>query len=82
ENKDKVAELWVKDYKSGNWIDGRRAFYVVIKEGPMGNDLATFKSRLDAQRFAQGPQSAKNKVYQFTEIDRAFLEHLEMGHVH
>ena len=82
ENKDKVAELWVKDYKSGKWIDGKKAFYVAIKEGPMGNDLVAFKSKLDAQKFAQSPQAAKNKVYQFTEIDKTFLEHLEMGHVH
>jgi len=41
-----------------------------------------FKSKLDAQKFAQSPQAAKNKVYQFTEIDKTFLEHLEMGHVH
>lgn len=77
ENKDKVAELWVKDYESGKWIDGTKAFYVPIKEGPMGHDLAPFKSRLSAQKFA-----SKGKVYQFKDITKDFLKHLDMGHVH
>ncbi len=75
ENKDKVTELWVKDYESGKWIDGTKAFYVVIHEGPMGYDLAPFQSRISAQKF-----KGKNKVYRFTEIDKEFLKHLEMGH--
>ncbi len=82
ENREKIAELWVKDYKSGKWIEGTKAFYVPIKEGPMGYDLVPFRSRLDAQEFAKSPKSAKNRVYQFKEIDKVFIEHLEMGHVH
>ncbi|MFN7065908.1 MAG: nitrous oxide reductase accessory protein NosL [Aquificaceae bacterium] len=82
ENEDKTEQLWVKDYESGKWIDGTKAFYVAIKEGPMGYDLAAFQSRISAQRFAQSPHSAKNKVYQLKDIDKVFLEHLDMGHVH
>ncbi len=82
DNKDKVVELWVKDYKSGRWIEGTKAFYVPIKEGPMGYDLVPFRSKIDAQEFAKSPNSAKNRVYQFREIDRTFLEHLDTGHVH
>jgi nitrous oxide reductase accessory protein NosL len=82
ENREKVAELWVKDFKSGRWIDGTKAFYVSIKEGPMGYDLVPFRSRLDAQEFAKSPKSAKDRVYQLKEIDKVFLEHLDMGHVH
>ncbi len=77
ENKDRVTEIWVKDYKSGKWIDGKRAFYVVIKEGPMGYDLAPFQSRIEAQKFA-----SRGKVYQFKDITKDFLQHLEMGHIH
>lgn len=77
ENKDKVLDIWVKDYKSGKWIDGTKAFYVVISEGPMGYDLAAFQSRISAQKFA-----GKGKVYRFADIDRDFLMHLEMGHKH
>jgi nitrous oxide reductase accessory protein NosL len=77
ENRDKVAELWVKDYSSGKWIDGTKAYYVVIKEGPMGYDLAPFQSRITAKKFAK-----EGKVYQLKDITKVFLEHLEMGHVH
>ncbi|MEZ0360880.1 MAG: nitrous oxide reductase accessory protein NosL [Hydrogenobacter sp.] len=77
ENKNRVAELWVKDYESGKWIDGTKAFYVPIKEGPMGPDLAPFRSRLSAQKFA-----GKGKVYQLKDITKDFLKHLDMGHVH
>lgn len=82
ENKNRVAELWVKDYASGKWIDGTKAFYVPIKEGPMGHDLVPFRSRLDAQKFADSSKASKSKVYQFKDIDKTFLEHLDMGHVH
>ncbi len=77
ENRNKVAELWVKDYESGKWIDGTKAFYVPIEEGPMGHDLAPFRSRLSAQKFA-----GKKKVYQFRDITKEFLQHLDMGHIH
>ncbi|SNZ10879.1 nitrous oxide reductase accessory protein NosL [Hydrogenobacter hydrogenophilus] len=76
ENKDKVAELWVKDYESGKWIDGTKAYYVVIKEGPMGYDLAPFQSKITAQKFAK-----RGKIYQLRDITKDFLQHLEMGHI-
>lgn len=82
ENRERGAELWVKDFKSGRWIDGTRAFYVPIKDGPMGHDLAPFRSRLEAQEFARGHMALKNRVYQFREIDRRLLEELDRGHRH
>lgn len=77
ENKDKIAEIWVKDYESGKWIDGKKAFYVVTSKGPMGYDLMAFQSRISAQKFA-----GKGKVYRFADIDKDFLIHLDMGHKH
>lgn len=82
DNKDKVSELWVKDYQTGKWIDARKAFYVPIKDGPMGPDIAAFRSMLDAQSFAKTKRAAKEKVYRFTDINKEFLQHLEMGHIH
>ncbi len=76
-NKEKIAEIWVKDYKTGKWIDATKAYYVVINDGPMGNDLAPFSNKLDAIKFA-----GKNKVYEFKNINLEFLNHLEMGHIH
>ena len=81
-NKEKVKEIWVKDYNTGKWIDGKRAYYVVIEEGPMGKDLAPFKSRIKAKKFAKG-----KKVYKFSDITPDLLKHLDMdmkmkGHGH
>ncbi len=74
-HRDEVSELWVKDYATGKWIDGTRAYYVVIEEGPMGHDLVAFRSMVRAKKFAKG-----RKVHRFTDIDAEFLEHLDMGH--
>ncbi len=77
-NKEKIAELWVKDYKTGKWIDGTKAYYVVIEEGPMGKDLAPFKSRLKAKKFAKG-----KRVYKFSELSLEFIKHLDIkNHKH
>lgn len=77
ENKDKIVEIWIRDYENGKWIDGKKAFYVVTNKGPMGYDLMAFQSRISAQKFA-----GKKKVYRFTDINKDFLTHLEMGHEH
>ncbi|NPA40775.1 MAG: hypothetical protein GXO18_00670 [Aquificae bacterium] len=74
-NKDKVAELWVRDFSSGKWIDGTRAYYVRVEEGPMGPDVVAFKSLVRAKKFAKG-----KKVLKFKEIDMDFIKHLDMGH--
>ncbi|MFN3711872.1 MAG: TolC family protein, partial [Alishewanella aestuarii] len=66
-NKDRISELWVKDYESGKWIDGAKAFYVIVHEGPMGDDLLAFQSRISAQRHA-----GKGKVYSLKDIDKEF----------
>ncbi len=77
ENKDKVAEVWVKDFSTGKWIDGKRAYYVLIEEGPMGKDLAPFKSLLSAKKFAKG-----KKVYRASELTLEFLKELDMDMGH
>jgi nitrous oxide reductase accessory protein NosL len=74
-NRDRVKEIWVRDFKSGKWINGMRAYYVPIEEGPMGMDLAAFKSKSRAKKFAKG-----GKVYSFKDIDEELIKHLNMGH--
>ncbi|RLJ70326.1 nitrous oxide reductase accessory protein NosL [Hydrogenivirga caldilitoris] len=76
-NKDRVAELWVRDFSSGKWIDGRHAYYVPVDEGPMGPDIVAFRSLVEAKKFAKG-----KKVFKFRDIDAEFLKHLDMGHMH
>jgi nitrous oxide reductase accessory protein NosL len=75
ENKDKVSEIWVKDYSSGKWIDGKTAFYILIEDGPMGPDLAPFSSKMSALKFAK-----KGKVYSFKDITKDLIEKLDSNH--
>ncbi|MCS7277830.1 MAG: nitrous oxide reductase accessory protein NosL [Aquificaceae bacterium] len=77
ENKEKVAEVWVKDYRSGKWIDGKKAFYIHTSSGPMGHDLIPFQSRIEAQK-----EAGKGKVYRLTDMDKSLLQRLEKGHIH
>lgn len=74
-NKDKVAQIWVRDFSTGKWIDAKRAYYVAVDEGPMGHDLVAFRSMVKAKKFAKG-----KKVFRFKDIDSEFLKHLDMGH--
>ena len=74
-NKDRVSQIWVKDFSSGRWIDAKRAYYVAVDEGPMGPDIVAFRSLVKAKKFAKG-----KKVFKFKDINAEFLKHLEMGH--
>lgn len=74
-NKDKVSEIWVKDFSSGRWIDGKRAYYVAVDDGPMGPDIVAFKSLVEAKKFAKGKE-----VFRFKDLDMEFLKHLDMEH--
>ncbi|MGC9006950.1 MAG: nitrous oxide reductase accessory protein NosL [Sulfurihydrogenibium sp.] len=75
ENKDKVSEIWVRDYQSGKWIDGKTAYYVEIQDGPMGPDLAAFSSKMEALKFAKG-----KKVYSFKDITKDLIDKLDTYH--
>ncbi|ACN98504.1 conserved hypothetical protein [Sulfurihydrogenibium azorense Az-Fu1] len=75
-NQDKVLEIWVKDYSTGKWIDGKLAYYVIIEDGPMGPDLAPFSTKLSATKFAK-----KEKVYSFKDLTKELIEKLDI-HTH
>ncbi|HID65529.1 MAG TPA: hypothetical protein EYP32_01025 [Aquificaceae bacterium] len=77
QNKDKVKEIWVKDFKTGRWIDGTKAYYVPIHEGPMGMDLAPFKSLVQAKKFAKN-----RKVFRLKDITLDYINHLDAGMHH
>ncbi|MHB1014576.1 MAG: nitrous oxide reductase accessory protein NosL [Desulfurivibrionaceae bacterium] len=50
---EQVAAVWVKDFKSGKWLDGKTAHYVIgSKEmGPMGKELIPFATHASAEEF-------------------------------
>jgi copper chaperone NosL len=51
--KAEIRDVYVKDYYSQKWIDGKKAFYVVGSDvyGPMGHELIPFDSMPAAKNF-------------------------------
>ncbi len=61
---DPTTELWVNDYRNGEWIDARKAWYVAGKVTPMGYGLgATSDKEAGAMDYA----AAKKHIYQVEE---------------
>ena len=50
---EQIAAIWVKDFKTGKWLDGKAAHYVIDSKemGPMGKELIPFASRTVAEDF-------------------------------
>jgi len=50
---EQVAAVWVKDFKTTAWLDGRAAHYVIDSKelGPMGKELIPFTTRAAAEEF-------------------------------
>ncbi len=58
------TEVWVTDYRNGEWIDARKAWYVKGKITPMGYGLgATMEKEPGALDFAQ----ARKHIYDVEE---------------
>jgi peroxiredoxin/nitrous oxide reductase accessory protein NosL len=73
------SRIWVKDYYSLKWLDGREAFYVTGSDvnGPMGSELIPFATRAGAESF-QTDHHGK-KVLSFSEITPPLVEELRGG---
>ncbi|NTV12560.1 MAG: redoxin domain-containing protein [Desulfobulbaceae bacterium] len=73
------SHIWVKDYYSLKWLDGRTAFYVYGSDvnGPMGSELIPFATTAAAQSFLTDHHG--KKVLTFTEITPALVEELRGG---
>ena len=78
-NADAIKEIWVKDYYTLNWLDGRKAFYVVGSDihGPMGHEFIPFASQESAQSFLKDHQG--NAILTFAEITSEKVESMRMG---
>jgi len=50
---EQVTAVWVKDFKTNAWIDGKTAHYVIDSKelGPMGKELIPFATRVAAEEF-------------------------------
>ncbi len=73
---DPDVEIWVNDYRTGDWIDARKAWYVPGKVTPMGYGLgATAQKEPGAMDF----QAAQKHIY---EVEETFHVHRGDEHAH
>jgi nitrous oxide reductase accessory protein NosL len=72
---DDVAAVYVKDFKSGKWLNGTEAYYVVgsRKMGPMGKQLIPFAKHEDAMKFHE---EQGGSVMQYSQITPPILKAL------
>ncbi|HIE55770.1 MAG TPA: protein NosL [Chromatiaceae bacterium] len=73
---DPGVEIWVNDYRSGEWIDARKAWYVPGKVTPMGYGLGASKLK---EQGALDFAAARKHVY---EIEETFHIHRGDQHAH
>lgn len=76
-----AAALWVKDYYTLIWLDGRAAFYVVGSDvmGPMGEELVPFDSLKAAENFVKDHKGTK--VLRFEELDTEMIMAMKKKHM-
>lgn len=69
--------VWVKDYYSLRWIDGRGAFFVEGGDvyGPMGRELVPLETEAAAREFLKDHKGVR--VLKFEEITPEVLKRLE-----
>lgn len=75
----KIREVWVKDYYSLKWLDGRQAFFVIGSDvnGPMGHELVPFASKAGAESFMADHHG--RQLLTFNEITVEIVEQLRVG---
>jgi len=74
-----IQEIWVKDYYTLSWIDGRQAFFVIGSDvyGPMGKEFIPFASRDAAQSFLQDHKG--QKILVFDDITDDLVQSMRAG---
>lgn len=75
-----VGEVRVKDYYGQQWIDGRRASYVIGSDvyGPMGHELIPFAEKSHAETFLKDHKG--QEILPFPDITPQLIESLRHGH--
>jgi nitrous oxide reductase accessory protein NosL len=74
-----VKEIWVKDYYTLAWLDGRSAWYVMGSDvhGPMGHEFIPFASAAAAENFRKDHKGTR--VVPFAEITEPLVQSLRHG---
>ncbi|MDF1577133.1 MAG: nitrous oxide reductase accessory protein NosL [Desulfobulbales bacterium] len=77
-SKDDIAAIWVREFATGRWLDGRKATYVVGSKvmGPMGLELIPFEDSESAEDFRK---TNDGRIKHFPEISMADIKKLGMG---
>ena len=75
----KAQEIWVKDYYTLTWLDGRSAWYVIGSDvyGPMGHEFIPFSSAAAAENFRKDHKGTK--VVRFDEITEPLVQSMRHG---
>ena len=75
------AEIWVRNYYTLEYIDGRKALYVVGSDvlGPMGDELIPFSTSKEAENFKKDHQGTA--ILSFDEITSAQVMEMKKKHM-
>jgi len=75
------AEIWVKDYYTLEWLDGREAIYVAGSDvmGPMGEEFIPFVSQDAAMNFMKDHKG--QQILAFTEITPEMVMQMKKKHM-
>lgn len=75
-----VNEIWARDYYTLEWIDARKAYFVLgsAVSGPMGHEFIPFASAAAAENFRKDHQG--KEVLTFEAITAERVEMMRAGH--
>lgn len=75
------AEIWVRNYYTLEYIDGRKAFYVLGSDvlGPMGDELIPFSARDEAENFKKDHHGTE--VVGFEDITAGQIMEMKKKHM-
>lgn len=78
-NREDIKEIWVKDYYSLDWMDGRNALYVIGSDvyGPMGKEFIPFSSQEAADNFLQ--DHLGTKILTLDEVTDELVQSMRSG---
>jgi nitrous oxide reductase accessory protein NosL len=71
---DDLENIYVTDFKTHEIIDAKKAYYVYgsRKISPAGDDLASFKTKEDAQKF-KNTENGK-RIFRFSEVSNGLIK--------
>lgn len=76
-----AAEIWVRNYYTLDYIDGRKALYVIGSDvlGPMGDELIPFATEQEAENFKKDHHG--KEILRFDEITAARVMEMKQKHM-